>query len=91
MKFLKPIFEEWLSAIYWRSHLLRIFIIKKRVEFSLKSLDTWEEKYSKIVEIFSFLPLIKNSVTIWLSYLLLIILKITSQMAINTLHFLFWL
>ena len=79
----------WLNAICWSSCLFGIFMIKKCVQFSLTSSGTVTENcVIKTLQIFSFLPLINRSVSIWLSSLLLIISAIISSKAINTLHFL---
>ena len=52
-----------LAAICWSSLLFGIFMIKKRVEFSLTSLGNLKYDYvTKTKEMFSFLPLINNSV-----------------------------
>ena len=40
IKSLKSISDEWLNVIFWSSPLFGIFMIKKCVEFSLKSFDT---------------------------------------------------
>ena len=54
--------------------LLRIFIIKKCVEFSLTSFSSLKyECVIKTMEILSFLPLMNTSLTIGFSFLLLII------------------
>ena len=56
------------------------------LEFTLKY-----ECVIKTIEIFNFLPLINNSVTIEFSFLLLIISAIISSKTINTFPFLFYL
>ena len=56
--------DEWFNAICWSSLLFGIFIIKKWVVFSLTSFGAL--KYDCVIktrEMFSFLPLINNSVT----------------------------
>ena len=60
----------------------------KCVLFSLMSIDT--RTYDCMMntrETFSFLPLMKSSVTIWLSFLLLIISAVISPKTMNTFHF----
>ena len=67
---------------------VKIFIIKKCVMLSLASFGTL--KYYcviKIIEILSFLLLANSSVTIELSFLLLIIIAIISSKTVNTLYF----
>ena len=87
MKSLKATSDEWSNAIYWSSSLFGIFIIKKCVEISLTSFGTVKYDFvMKTVEIFSFLSLMNISVTIWLCFLLLIILAIISSKTINTLR-----
>ena len=57
-----------------------IFMIKKRAEFSVTYFSSL--KYDcviKTIEMFNFLPLINNSVTTGLSFLLLIISSIISS------------
>ena len=87
MKSLKLMSDEWFSAICWSSLLFRIFMIKKWVEFSLTSFGNL--KYDWVIktrEMFNFLLLINNSVTIEFSFLLLIILAIISSKTINILR-----
>ena len=87
MKPLKSIYDEWFNAVWWSSLLFGISIITKCVVFSLTSFGT--SKYDcaiKTIEILSFLPLINNSVTAGLSYLLPIISAIISSKIINTLR-----
>ena len=72
--------DEWFSAICWSSLLFGIFMIKKLVKFSLTSFGTF--KYDcviRTIEMFNFLPLINNLVTIEFSFLLLIISGIVSS------------
>ena len=64
--------------------------MKKCVEFSLTSFGTL--KYDCVIKIrkmFNFLSLINNSVTIGLSFSLLIVSTIVSSKAVNILRFLF--
>ena len=73
MKSLELRSDEWFRAIRWISVLFGIFMIKMWVEFSLTSFGTL--KYDFVIkarEMFSFLPLINNSVTIEFTFLLLI-------------------
>ena len=68
------------------------FSLKECVVFSLTSFGTL--KYDCVIktrEMFSFLPLINNSVTIELSFLLLSISAIILSKTINILRFLFGL
>ena len=52
------------------SLLFGIFKIKKCVEFSLTSFTTLKYDYvTKTIEMFSFMPLINNSVTIGFSFI----------------------
>ena len=56
-----------------------MFMITKCVEFSLTSFGTLKYDYiTKTIEMFNFLPLINNSVTTGLSFLLLAISAIMS-------------
>ena len=67
--------------------LFAIFMIKKKSRIYSTSFGNL--KYDcviKTIEIFNFLPLINNSVTTGLSFLLLIISAIISSKTINTLH-----
>ena len=67
---------------------LGFFIIEKCVVFNLTSLGTL--KYDcviKTIEMFNFLPLINSSVTIGLSFLLLIISAIIPSKKNNTSRF----
>ena len=89
MKCLKSMSNELFSAICWSYLLFGIFIMKKWVEFSLTSFGTL--KYDCVIktnEMFNFLSLINNSVTIRLIFVLLIISAIMSSKTINILHFL---
>ena len=57
--------DEWFNAIDWSSLLLGGFVLKEWVAFSLTSFGTL--KYDCVIEtreMFNFLPLINNSVTI---------------------------
>ena len=66
---------------------VEVFAIKKWVVFSLTSFGTL--KYDWVIktrEIFNFLPLINNSVTIKFSFLFLIISAIISSKTINILR-----
>ena len=72
--------DEWFNAIWQSSLLFGIFIMKKCVVFSLTTFGTLEyDCVIKIREMFNFQPLIKNSVTIEFSVLLLIISAIISS------------
>ena len=65
VKSLELMCDEWFSAICWSSLLFGIFMIKKWVEFRLISFGTL--KYDCVIktrEMFNFLPLINNPVTI---------------------------
>ena len=80
--------DKLFNAICWDSLVLGIFIIKKCVGLSLTSFGTLKYDYlTKIIEMFNFLPLKNNSVSIGLSFLLSIISAIISSKAINTLRF----
>ena len=69
MKSLVLISDEWFNAICWSSLLFGIFMIKKWVEFSLTSFGTLKyDCVTKTREMFIFLPLINNSVTIELFF-----------------------
>ena len=86
MKSLVLISDERFIAICWSSLLFGIFIIKKWVVFNLTSFGIL--KYDCVIktrEIFNFLPLINNSVTMGFSYLLLIISAMISSKTINIL------
>ena len=79
MKSLKSISDEWFNTIFWNSLLFEIFMITKCAEFSLTSFGTLKYDYiTKTIEMFNFLPLINNSVTTGLSFLLLAISAIMS-------------
>ena len=72
MKSLELISYEWINTICWNYLLFGIFMIKKWVEFSLTSFGTL--KYGCVIktgEMFNFLPLINNSVTIEFSFLII--------------------
>ena len=87
MKSLLLISDEWFIAICWSALLFGIFIIKTWVEFNLTSFGTLKYDYViKTREIFNFLPLINNSVTMESSFLLLIISAIISSKTINILR-----
>ena len=74
------------------SCLFGIFIIKESVVFSLTSFDTLKCDFViKTREMFSFLHLMNNSVTIELSFLLLRKSAIIPSKTINVLRFLFGL
>ena len=82
--------DEWFNAICWNSHLFGTFVIKNWEVFSLTSFGTF--KYDCLIktrEMFNFLPLINNSVTIEFSFLLLIISAIISSKIINVLRSLY--
>ena len=69
---LKSLSDEWLNAICSKVLFCLKFSYEYCVEFSLMFLKTAKGDYViKIRELFSFLPLINNSVTIGLSFLLL--------------------
>ena len=79
--------DEWFSAVCGNYLLFGIFILKKWVEFSLTSFVTL--KYDCVIktrEMFHFLSLINNPVTIEFSFLLLIITAIISSKTINILR-----
>ena len=87
MKSLVLISAEWFNTIYWGSLLSGLFMIKKWVEFSLTSFGTL--KYGWVIktrEMFNFVPLINNLVTIEFRFLLLIISAIISPKTINILR-----
>ena len=76
--------EQLVEALF----LFGIFMIKKCVVFSLTYFGTLKcDCVIKTIEMFNFLSLINNSVTIGFSFLLLIILAIISSKTINTLRF----
>ena len=78
--------NEWFVANYRSSLFFGIFAITEWVVFSLKSFGNLKYDWvTKTREIFQFLPLIKDSVTIEFSFLLLIISAIISSKAINIL------
>ena len=83
LKFFKSISNEWLCRICWSSLLLGIFIMKRLVVFSLTSFGTL--KYDCVIkkDMFSFLPLINDSGTIWSSSLRLSISAIISSNTTN--------
>ena len=61
--------DEWFIAICWSSLLLGIFAIKKWLVFSLTSFRTLKYDWvTKTREIFIFLHLINNSVTVEFSF-----------------------
>ena len=66
--------------------LIAIFMIKKSRIYSTSFSNLKYDCVIKTIEIFTFLPLINNSVTTGLSFLLLIISAIISSKTINTLH-----
>ena len=66
--------------------LIAIFMIKKSRIYSTTFSNLKYDCVIKTIEIFTFLPLINNSVTTGLSFLLLIISAIISSKTINTLH-----
>ena len=80
-------FDEWFSSICWNSLLFGIFMMKKWLEFSLTSFGTLRYDYViKTREMFSFLPVINNSIIIEFSFLLLMISAIISSKNINILR-----
>ena len=80
-------FDEWFSSICWNSLLFGIFMMKKWLEFSLTSFGTLRYDYViKTKEMFSFLPVINNSIIIEFSFLLLMISAIISSKNINILR-----
>ena len=80
-------FDEWFSSICWNSLLFGIFMMKKWLEFSLTSFGTLRYDYViKTKEMFSFLPVINNSIIIEFSFLLLMISAIISSKTINILR-----
>ena len=80
-------FDEWFSSICWNSLLFGIFMMKKWLEFSLISFGTLRYDYViKTKEMFSFLPVINNSIIIEFSFLLLMISAIISSKTINILR-----
>ena len=88
MKSLKSTSVEWCDAISWSFFLLGILIMKKWVEFSRTSLGTLKHDcVLKTIEMFSFLPVISNSVTTGSSFLLIISVIISSK-TMNILRFL---
>ena len=83
---------QWFIGICWSSVLFGIFEIRKWVVLSLTSFGTL--KYDWLIktrQIFNFLPLINNSVTIEFNFLFLIISAIISSKTINVLRSLFML
>ena len=81
--------DEWFSAICLSSLLFEILMSKKWVEFSLAYFGTLKYDCATNTRgIFNFLPLINNTVTIEVSFLLLIISEILSSKTINILRFL---
>ena len=65
--------DEWFNAICWSSLLFGIFITKKCAVFSLTSFGTLKYDCAiKTSEMCNLMPLINNSVTTGLSFLLLI-------------------
>ena len=85
---LVSISDEWLYIICLTSLLIGIFKMHKCVVFSLTSFATLKYYVIKAREMFSFLPLINNSVTIELSCSILSISTIISSKTISILHFL---
>ena len=84
IRFLRLISDEWFVAIYLSSLLFEIYVKKKWVVFSLKSLENL--KYDCIIKtrvIFNFQPLINNSVTMEFYLVLLIISGIISVKTIK--------
>ena len=80
-------FDEWFSSICWNSLLFGIFMMKKWLKFSLTSFGTLRYDYViKTREMFSFLPVINNSIIIEFSFLLLMISAIISSKNINILR-----
>ena len=78
--------DEWFIAICWSSLLFGIFEKRKWVVFSLTSFGTLNYDWIiKTREVFNFLPLINNSVTIEFNFLFLIISAIISSDTINIL------
>ena len=60
--------DEWFDAIWWIFRLFGIFIIKECIEFSLTSFyNLTYDCLIKATEMFNFLRLINNSVTVGLS------------------------
>ena len=85
MKTLVLISDEWFRAISWSSLLFGIFAIKKWVILSLTSFGTLNyDCVIKVIEIYNFLPLITNSVTIKFNFFQLIISSIISSKTITS-------
>ena len=71
IKSLKSISYEWFRVICWSSPLFGI-IITKCLEFRVTSFDTLEyDCVIKTIEMFSFLPLINNSVISGFSFFMI--------------------
>ena len=80
-------FDEWFSPICWNSLLFGIFMMKKWLEFSLTSFGTLRYDYViKTREMFSFLPVINNSIIIEFSVWLLMISAIIPSKTVNILR-----
>ena len=80
--------DELFIAVCWSSVLFGIFIIKKCLEFIYTSFGTLKyDCVTKTRKMLTFLPLMNSSVTIGLSFLLLIISAIISSKIIDTLRF----
>ena len=80
-------FDEWFSSICWNSLLFGIFMMKKWLEFSLTSFGTLRYDYViKTREMFSFLPVINNSIIIEFSVWLLMISAIIPSKTVNILR-----
>ena len=80
-------FDEWFSSICWNSLLFGIFMMKKWLEFSLASFGTLRYDYViKTREMFSFLPVINNSIIIEFSVWLLMISAIIPSKTVNILR-----
>ena len=66
--------DEWFNSTCWSSLLSGIFMIKKCVMISLTTFASLKYDYEiKAIEMFNFLPLIKNALTTGFSFSLLII------------------
>ena len=87
IKSLKSIPDKWLNEISWSSHLFTTFRIKWYVEFSLFLQTAKYDYVTETREMFNFLPLINNSVTIELSFLLLTISAIVLSKRFSILLF----
>ena len=85
IKSLVLMFDEWFPT-FWSSPLFEVFPIKKWLVFTLTSFGTLNyDRLIKTREIFNFLPLINNSVTIEFKFLLWSISAIISSRTINIL------